>query len=75
MRALNQISSFERAVAGGVSHDAKYRFLRQATVAVTQNCYIKTVDSDAAAARQQFERSLEYAPSMNLSGGDRPQVM
>lgn len=59
----------------GVSDKIIQRLLRQATVAVTQNCYIKTVDSDAAAAMQQFQRSLEYAPSMHLSGAERPRVM
>jgi integrase len=59
----------------GVSDKIIQRLLRQATVAVTQNCYIKTVDSEAAAAMQQFERSLEYAPTMHLPGGERPRVM
>jgi integrase len=59
----------------GVSAKIIQRILRQATVAVTQNCYIKTADSDAVAAMQQFERSLEYAPNMHLSGADRPRVM
>jgi hypothetical protein len=36
---------------------------------------IKTADSDATAAMQQFGRSLEYAPSMHLLGGERPWVM
>jgi hypothetical protein len=44
------------------------RILRHSTVAVTQSCYIKTADSDASAAMQQFGRSLEYAPNMHLSG-------
>jgi integrase len=59
----------------GVSDKIIQRILRQATVAVTQNCYIKTADSDAVAAIQQFQRSLEYAPNMHLSGADRPRVM
>jgi len=59
----------------GVSDKIIQRILRQANVAVTQNCYIKTVDSDAAAAMQQFERSLEHAPNMHLPGGERPRVM
>jgi len=59
----------------GVSDKIIQRILRQATVAVTQNCYIKTADSDAVAAMQQFQRSLEYAPNMHLSGADRPRVM
>ena len=44
------------------------RILRHANVAVTQKCYIKTVDSDVAAAMQLFDRSLKYAPTMHLSG-------
>ena len=59
----------------GVSDKTIQRILRQANVGVTQACYIKTADSDATAAMQQFERSLEYAPSMHLSGGERPRVM
>src|SRR5450755_3308481 len=59
----------------GVSDKIIQRILRQANVAVTQNCYIKTLDSDAVEAMQQFERSLEYAPNMHLSGADRPRVM
>jgi integrase len=59
----------------GISDKIIQRILRQANVAVTQNCYIKTVDSDAAAAMQQFERSLEYAPSMHLLGAETPRVM
>jgi integrase len=46
----------------GVSDKTIQRILRHANVAVTQNCYIKTVDADAAAAMQHFERSLQYAP-------------
>ena len=52
----------------GVCDKIIQRILRQATVAVTQNCYIKTADSEAAAAMRQFERSLEYAPNTHLSG-------
>jgi integrase len=59
----------------GVSDKIIQRILRQANVAVTQNCYIKTVDSDAAAAMQQFERSLHDAPSMHLLGAEIPRVM
>jgi integrase len=59
----------------GVSDKTIQRILRQANVGVTQRCYIKTADSDAMAAMQQFERSLEYAPSMHLLGGERPRVM
>jgi hypothetical protein len=46
----------------GVSDKTIQRILQHANVAVTQNCYIKTADSEVAAAMQQFERSLEYAP-------------
>ena len=59
----------------GVSDTTIQRILRHANVAVTQSCYIKTADSDAAAAMQQFERSLEYAPNMHLLGGEKPRVM
>jgi integrase len=59
----------------GVSDKTIQRILRQANVGVTQACYIKTADSDATAAMQQFERSLEYAPSMHLPGGERPRLM
>jgi integrase len=46
----------------GVSDKTVQRILRHADVAVTQNCYIKTADSQVVAAMQQFERSLEYVP-------------
>jgi len=59
----------------GIPDKTIQRILRQANVAVTQNCYIKTTDSDAAAAMRQFERSLEYAPSMHLLGTERPRIM
>jgi integrase len=59
----------------GVSDKTIQRILRQANVGVTQACYIKTADSDATVAMQQFERSLEYAPSMHLLGGEKPRVM
>jgi hypothetical protein len=49
--------------------------LRQANVAVTQSCYIKTVDSDAAAAMQQFERPLLHAPNMHLSGAKKSHLV
>ena len=52
----------------GVSDKTIQRILRHANVAVTQGCYIKTADSEVTAAMQQFERSLEYAPNMHLSG-------
>jgi CMP-2-keto-3-deoxyoctulosonic acid synthetase len=54
-----------------VSDKTIQRILRHSNVAVTQGCYIKTADSEVAAAMQKFERSLEYAPSMHLSGADR----
>jgi integrase len=59
----------------GVPDKIIQRILRHANVAVTQNCYIKTVDSEAAAAMQQFERSLHDAPSMHLFGAERPRIM
>ena len=59
----------------GVSDKTIPRILRQANVGVTQACHIKTADSDAAAAMQQFERSLHYALSMHLLGAERPRVM
>jgi len=58
----------------GVS-DKTIQRMRQANVGVTQRCYIKTADSDATAAMQQFERSLEHAPNMHLSGAERPRLM
>jgi integrase len=59
----------------GVSDKTIQRILRHSNVAVTQNCYIKTTGSEVAAAMQQFERSLEYAPSMHLSAPERARVM
>jgi len=59
----------------GVSDKTIQRILRHANVGVTQACYIKTADSDAAAAMQQFERSLQYAPNMHLSGAQKSQLM
>ncbi len=59
----------------GVSDKTIQRILRHANVAVTQNCYIKTADSEIAAAMQQFERSLEYAPNMHLGGMERTRLM
>jgi integrase len=59
----------------GVSDKIIQRILRHANVAVTQNCYIKTADSDAVAAMRQFERSLEYAPTMHPSGIERKHLM
>ena len=59
----------------GVSDKTIQRILRHANVAVTQNCYIKTVDADAAAAMEHFGRSLQHAPNMHLSGAQKPQLM
>jgi integrase len=59
----------------GVSDKTIQRILRHSNVAVTQNCYIKTAGSEVAAAMQQFERFLEYAPNMHLSGGQRQRLM
>lgn len=59
----------------GVADKTIQRILRHANVAVTQACYIKTADSEVTAAMQQFERSLEYAPNMHLSGVQRPRLM
>ncbi|SRR6266567_6365013 len=59
----------------GVSDKIIQRILRHANVRVTQDCYIKTADSEVAAAMQQFERSLEYAPNMHLSGIERKHLM
>jgi integrase len=59
----------------GVSDKIIQRILRQANVAVTQNCYIKTADSEVAAAMQRFQRSLEYAPTMHLSTIEKTHLM
>jgi integrase len=59
----------------GVPDKTIQRILRYSNVAVTQGCYIKTADSDAAAAMLQFERSLENAPNMHLSGTERLRLM
>jgi integrase len=59
----------------GVSDKTIQRILRHSNVAVTQGCYIKTVDSEVTSAMQQFERSLEYAPNMHLSGTERLRLM
>jgi integrase len=55
----------------GVSDEAIQRLLRHSTVAVTQNCYIKTADSDAVAAM----RNLENAPNMHLGSPRTTQTM
>jgi integrase len=59
----------------GVADIIIQRILRHANVSVTQSCYIKTADSDAAAAMLQFERSLEYAPNMHLAASERTRLM
>ena len=59
----------------GVSDKTIQRILRHSNVAVTQSCYIKTADSEAAAAMKRFEQSLEYAPNMHLSGVERLRLM
>ena len=59
----------------GVSDKVIQRVLRHTNVVVTQNCYIKTADSQVSAAMQQFERSLEYAPNMHLSSTERTHLM
>ena len=59
----------------GIADKTIQRILRHANVAVTQNCYIKTADSEVAAAMEQFERSLEYAPNMHLSAIERSHLM
>jgi integrase len=57
----------------GVSDETIQRILRHSTVAVTQNCYIKTADADAVAAMRSLENV--YAPNMHLGTQSRPQVM
>jgi integrase len=59
----------------GVSDKTIQRILRHSNVAVTQGCYIKTADSEAAAAMRQFERFVEYAPNMHLAGAQRQRLM
>jgi hypothetical protein len=51
------------------------RILRHASVAVTQNCYIKTVDAEVNKAMQALERSLQYATSMHPESVRNSQVM
>jgi integrase len=55
----------------GVSDETIQRLLRHSTVAVTQNCYIKTADADAVAAM----RTLQNAPSMHLASSARLRIM
>jgi integrase len=59
----------------GVADKTIQRILRHANVAVTQACYIKTADSEVTSAMQQFERFLECAPTMHLSGAQRERLM
>jgi integrase len=59
----------------GVPDKIIQRILRHSNVGVTQSCYIKTADLDAAAAMRQLEHSLENAPNMHLGDIQRPQVM
>jgi integrase len=59
----------------GISDKTIQRILRHANVAVTQSCYIKTADFEVVEAMQQLERSLEYAPTMHLSGAERLRLM
>lgn len=56
----------------GVSDKTIQRILRHSNVGVTQNCYIKTADSDATAAMQSFEQSLKNAPNMHLGTAQKP---
>ncbi len=53
----------------GVPDETIQRILRHSTVAVTQNCYIKTAHADAVAAM----RSLENAPNMHLGRARRAE--
>jgi integrase len=59
----------------GVSDKTIQRIFRHANVGVTQSCYIKTADSEAAEGMRQFERYLEYAPNMHLSRAERRRLM
>jgi hypothetical protein len=59
----------------GVPDKTIQRVLRHSNVAVTQNCCIKTAGPEGAAAMQQFECFLEYAPDMHISGGQRQRLM
>jgi hypothetical protein len=67
--------SQKRLAASGVPDKIIQRILRHGDVAVTQKCYIKTPDEEATAAMQKFERFLEYAPNMHLSGNERTHLM
>jgi integrase len=59
----------------GVADKTIQRILRHSDAAVTQKCYIKTVDSEVVVAMQQIERFLEHAPNMHLSGVPRQRLM
>ena len=59
----------------GVSDKTIQRILRHSNVAVTQGCYIKTVDCEVTSAMELFGRSLDYAPNMHLSGAVRARLM
>ena len=59
----------------GVADKTIQRVLRHSDVAVTQKCYIKSADTVVAAAMQEFERFLEYAPNMHLTGAQRQRLM
>jgi integrase len=56
----------------GVPDKTIQRILRHSNVAVTQKCYIKTVDGDAAEAMRCFEISLKNAPSVHLAANQKP---
>ena len=59
----------------GVPDKTIQRILRHANVAVTQNCYIKTVDADAATAMRSLERFWECTPNVHLERTSKPRVM
>ncbi len=68
--------AFRRGLASnlhrlGISDETIQRILRHSTVAVTQNCYIKTADAEMVAAM----RSLENAPNMHLESVQKSQLM
>jgi len=55
----------------GVPDKTIQAILRHSNVAVTQACYIKTIDSETVAAM----RSLEHATTMQVEAGKRTLVM
>jgi integrase len=59
----------------GVPDKTIQRILRHSNVAVTQNCYIKTVDEDASAAMRSLEISLKNAPNMHLPALQKTKLM